>query len=270
MLDASLGRYASFILRLSVRPLSGLVRKADPSPVKFPDKTGTVGFWLLLFFLKLYFRTLDILFLWLLSCVWSRHPLEVSALVLMVLLIFHLLDVFRRRFQKVGEFSDHDSKVFRKGLWRCWRTCWLFLCGLALSAPSNILGGYTLLSLDFLFIWPLIWRCYFGGILLVHQFLVMIGAPKFPEGLLSSIPGDLLPVFFVSLWIRSQQAAWLSQSFPIFLGFLWSSQKECFATANYVPRSMHFSLYFTCLVTEKVSMGCFISLWQDFLFGHIS
>ena len=139
-----------------------------------------------LFFYKVYYNTLA----------FRRKIDDPSPLLRVLLLIFSV----RRFLEEAPKLSKNPMIVLptfsERGIWKSWKTCWLYPRELASSVPSDLLGGSPVLYKDCMIVWFLVCRSYFFGLLLVPQFPVMIGTPKFLEGLLRSVPGNLLPAFF--------------------------------------------------------------------------
>ena len=109
----------------------------------------------------------------------------------------------------------------------------------------------------------------FWGLLLVPQFPMMKGAPKFSEGLLCSISRSLLTAFLFPCLMTEKVSTCFrsSQSFPIFLGVLQSSQKDFSATASDFSGSLHLCSVF--LVLWRRRCQCNVSLLSDRIFGLV-
>ena len=251
--NTSLGRSVYLPLRLSAQILLGLVVEADSPPICF------------LLRLK---RSASAHYCFVLKGV-SQHLEYMLLLASQSCLIWTIDWGFHSVLE--GPFRFWISPAFSEGVPK-WsgnipnRSCvsWI-LC------PIWYIWGYLLLSPGLRLSYRSSGSDSFWWILLVPQFPMMKGDLKFLEGLLCSVSRSLIPDFFPPRIITKKVSTGFRYSimFPILLGFLWSSWKDCSATASNVPVSPHLSLCFTGLMTDKVSMGCLLYLWWDFWFSRL-
>ena len=164
-----------FILRLSAQPFLGLVGEAASPPIRLYPHSGAAG---ICPFKKI---TRCIQEPWIFARAgFSSGP--------------NIDNLLRSLLRSWGSFGCSISPTFLEGV--------LKLSGFFPIVPaqsgvlilSNILGGICSCC-RYLTIWPLVWQssC---GILLVPQFPVVTGAQKFLEGLLWSIPVNIITAFF--------------------------------------------------------------------------
>ena len=110
--------------------------------------------------------------------------LEDSALFLRVSVLVLAVHFFLVKAPKLSaNFLIILLTFSEKGIRRCRQNCWISPCDLVLFSPSNIFGGYPIISPDFL----ITTRSY-GGILFRTFFPSALyflgGLPKFSKGLL--------------------------------------------------------------------------------------
>ena len=203
---------------------------------------------------------------WLLIRVRFGQLLGGSAPLLRVPSIF-LSEIFRRRIQSHQRlFMVALPIVYKKGLRRYWRTCWLSLHNLASSVTSDIFGGYPLLSLNNLII------AHSSGGVLFGLFVPCYPRslrwfPRLSEGIALLCLRESSPCL---LFISSHYVEGINRLIDIPKGyqFSWGFSEVLRGTdpqlQSNVPENPHLSFCFPCLVTDKVSMVCFPSLRQDF------
>ena len=247
---------------MSARPSSGSFDDIDPTLVYFLPRLVRSDYVDFLFY-KVYLNTLDIYLHWILIHVQSGQSLEVSAPLLRVLLILNISDVFGGGSEVFSEYSDRASDVFRKGdpdvssnfldvyerygfVCPFLFTWWVFnlVAGIYSSDRSSdgVLFGGSCLSLSYLWwqgIRTFCWDCFTSS----WRILSLPSLSHYGEGLYGLLD--------------------LPKRFPIFFGVLWSSQRDCSATASDVPGSLRLFLCIPCLTMKNVLVGCLYYIKQN-------
>ena len=155
---------------------------------------------------KVYSNTLDICLVWIRICIWYGHSFEGSVPILRVLSSLNVSDVFRGGFKLVRPFF------------------WSFLHTLDCLSLPILSGVYNIVPRSST-IWPSSGGASVGSCFL-PQLRMTTGAPKVLEGLLCSVPRNMLPALFFPCLMAEKV---LTGCFPYLRQDFWFSRiSSCF------------------------------------------
>ena len=178
---------------------------------------------------------------------------------------------------RVGQWGGYSSHILTPALWCVWHLPIFFLSlqdvfqtPWSFSANMRTLFHYWGFPLSILFV-----RYFLEAVTkLSENFLsleISVRAAEFSALPIISMVSNHVSGFMI--FNRSAGGVLVGIFVPmfcIFLGVLWSSQKDCSATADNVRGSLLPVFYFTLLMMEKVLMGRFPHISRDFYCSHLS